>query len=124
MWAVNVHAEQTEVAWKSFEMDVRPTAFSQMLILGGALITAAGWSALSRHWRLSASAFSSLGLPLAPFLVLPCVCVCVLVLLWCPAVIIFLHRRYQKHGTLLTRTAQEGGRGHPCHSQLATAIPK
>jgi hypothetical protein len=34
-----------------------------------------------------------------------------------------LHMRYKKHGTLLTRTAQEGGRGHPCggasHSRLA-----
>jgi hypothetical protein len=25
-----------------------------------------------------------------------------------------LHRRHKKRGTLLTRTAQEGGRGHPC----------
>jgi hypothetical protein len=25
-----------------------------------------------------------------------------------------VHRRYKKHGTLLTRTAQEGGKGHPC----------
>jgi hypothetical protein len=24
-----------------------------------------------------------------------------------------VHRRYKKHGTLLTRSAQEGGRGHP-----------